>query len=314
VWLAQGDQILARAQARVGVRDTARTGLSVHLRAALRALIASVIEEAKRTPASRHPSCVIAAGMITSSLGLAEIPHIPVPAGCVELAAATRRYDFLEVTELPVLLVPGVRSGPRRCDQETVGSLDLMRGEETLCAGLVALGLAEQPGIVLNLGSHWKAIQIAADGRVSASMTSLAGEMIHAAQTSTILASAVSEQRPAALDHQWVKAGMREQRRSGLARALFCVRLLEQASDTTPAERLAFLIGAFLASDLDALIQNGIMTQHTPVAITGSSVLAEAWQRALAEAAVPAVALKEDDTERALLAGLRSILNRNMLA
>ncbi|MGH9937333.1 MAG: 2-dehydro-3-deoxygalactonokinase, partial [Blastocatellia bacterium] len=133
VWLTVGDQVVARAQTGVGIRDTARDGSSERLRGALRELINQVRGAARNQGCARSPECVIAAGMITSPLGLVEVPHVTAPAGLNDLAAATRQYDFPEVTDLPVLLIPGVRSGPRRCDQETVGTTDVMRGEETLC-------------------------------------------------------------------------------------------------------------------------------------------------------------------------------------
>jgi 2-dehydro-3-deoxygalactonokinase len=308
VWLAQGDRILARARAQVGVRDTARTGSHVLLRETLRSLIASVIQDAGQTQPNSRPSCVIAAGMITSSLGLAEVPHIPAPAGLAELAAATRRFDFPDVTDLPVLLVPGVRTGPSQGDRESLVESDLMRGEETLCMGLIALGLARKSGVVLNLGSHWKAVQIDDAGRVCGSITSMAGELIHAAQTSTILATALPTERPAAYDDAWIEAGMREQRRSGLSRAHFCVRLLEQGGGSTSADRLAFLVGAFLAVDLDGLLVRGAITSQTPVTIVGGGALAEAWERALIRASVPARAIPDNDIERAALVGMRGIL------
>src|SRR5262245_29148105 len=87
-WLTIGDQIVARAQAGVGVRDTARDGSSSRLRTALRELINQVRDEARSRGCAQSPECVIAAGMITSPLGLAEVPHVEAPAGLTDLAAA----------------------------------------------------------------------------------------------------------------------------------------------------------------------------------------------------------------------------------
>ncbi len=57
------------------------------------------------------------------------------------------------------------------------------------------LGLAaSRPGqalTVLNLGSHWKAIQVSESGQITRSWTTLSGELLHAIMTQTILASAV---------------------------------------------------------------------------------------------------------------------------
>src|SRR5262245_20772079 len=131
--------------------------------------------------------------MITSPLGLAEVPHVPTPAGLNDLAAATRRYSFSEITDLPILLIPGARSGPRQCGQENVGTTDVMRGEETLLIGLHALGLIAPRSTLLNLGSHWKVIEFDARARIASSVTSMTGELIHTAQTQTILAGSVPQ-------------------------------------------------------------------------------------------------------------------------
>src|SRR5215475_2444052 len=279
VWLTVGDQVVARAQAGVGVRDTARDGSSARLRNALRELINQVQGAALNRGCGQSPECVIAAGMITSPLGLAEIPHVTAPAGLNDLAAATGPHSFPEITGLPILLIPGVRSGPRSCDQDTAGTTDVMRGEETLVVGLAALGLLKPRSTLLNLGSHWKLIKLDPDARIESSVTSMTGELIHTAQTQTILASSVPPTRPTMIDRTWLDAGMREQRRSGLARALFCVRLLEQGSESSAEQRLSFLIGAFLASDMDALVSRGLFDSES-VVITGGGVIAEAWRNA----------------------------------
>jgi 2-dehydro-3-deoxygalactonokinase len=304
VWLTVGDQAPARVRAGVGVRDTARDGSSERLRAALRELIDQV-----RQGFEQSPQCVIAAGMITSPLGLAEVPHVQTPAGLNELAAATRRYSFPDITDLPIILIPGARSGPRRCDPETAGTTDVMRGEETLLIGLHALGLIAPQSTLLNLGSHWKAIEFDQDARIASSLTSMTGELIHTAQTQTILASSVPQTRPNMIDQTWLEAGMREQRHSGLARALFCVRLLEQGSDGSAEQRLSFLIGAFLASDMDAMLSRGVFDSDRAVVITGGGVIADTWRGALAQNSIRAITLDDSEVENAMLAGLRRIFS-----
>jgi 2-dehydro-3-deoxygalactonokinase len=304
VWLTSGDRVIARARAAVGVRDTARDGSSKRLREALSELIHQVWRDQ-----DGEPECVIAAGMITSPLGLAEVPHVPTPAGLTELAAATRRFSFPEITDLPIMLVPGARSGPLRCELETAGTTDVMRGEETLLIGLHALGLLAPRSILLNLGSHWKVIEFDERARIASSVTSMTGEMIHTAQTQTILAGSVPQERPSAIDQTWLEAGMREQRRSGLARALFCVRLLEQGSDGSAEQRLSFLIGAFLASDMDAMLSRGAFDSNRAVVIAGGGVIADAWRGALAQYSIQASTLDDSEIENATLTGLRSVFS-----
>jgi 2-keto-3-deoxy-galactonokinase len=183
-----------------------------------------------------------------------------------------------------------------------------MRGEETLCIGLSSLGLVDPPAVLLSLGSHWKAIKIDASGRIAASITTLSGELIHSAQTQTVLATSVTNERPDRVDAQWMQAGMREQRRSGLPRALFCVRLLDLAGEGTAADRLAFMLGAFIAADLDLFMARGMFAYNTQAVIAGSPALAAAWHRALAATSIGAIALAPDEVDEALRAGLRAIL------
>ncbi|MFN7928463.1 MAG: 2-dehydro-3-deoxygalactonokinase [Blastocatellia bacterium] len=303
VWLMHGEEIRAHASTMVGVRDSARDGSTTRLQAALRDLLLEV-------QAQESASCVVAAGMITSALGLAEVPHLPAPAGLPELAAATQTWQFPAVTPLPVLLVPGVRSGAAECDFNSVANVDVMRGEETLCAGLMELGLAEPPCTVLNLGSHWKAIQLDAARRIAASVTSLTGELIYTTQTQTILASAVPHERPATIAPEWAAAGMREQRQSGLARALFCVRLLEQKGHCTPNERLAYLIGAYIAEDFDGLQKHGLLPAGQSVLLTSGGVIAETWAQLLTENAMQARIVRQEESEQAVLTGLRAVLQQ----
>jgi 2-dehydro-3-deoxygalactonokinase len=307
VWLADNNQVLARATAAVGVRDTARDGSPARLHNALRDLIADVCAEAASRDTNCIPSCVVAAGMITSSLGLVEVPHLPAPAGLAELSAAIHTCRFPEITRLPILLIPGVRTGPNRCTLETVGSADMIRGEESLCMGLLASGRLNAGSKLLNLGSHWKVISLDDRSRIVSSVTSLSGELIHATQTQTILASALPSERPTLLDKEWLDAGMRQQRQSGLTRTLFCVRSLEQRCDGGPEERYAYLIGAFLSAELDDLRTSGVLADDIRVTISGAGVLAEAWRYALEQISMPAFVLSEEEIEEGLLTGLQSI-------
>jgi 2-keto-3-deoxy-galactonokinase len=106
----------------------------------------------------------------------------------------------------------------------------------------------------------------------------------------------------------WLEAGMTEQRHSGLSRALFGVRLLELQRAGTAEDRFAFLVGAFIATDLDALVARGVFARDARVVICGHAAIAEAWAYALKNASRTAVVVPEEDTEQAFLAGLNQIL------
>ncbi|HJW99813.1 MAG TPA: 2-dehydro-3-deoxygalactonokinase [Terriglobales bacterium] len=307
VWLLQRDRVVGCASQPIGIRDAAR-GDAERLRNCLRELIADVCAQGRRASEPCTPTHVAAAGMITSSLGLAEVPHIHPPAGLEELTAAARWHRFGNVTDLPILLVPGLRSSVMQPSVESIHAVDVMRGEETLCAGLIAVGIVSPPAVVLNLGSHWKAIRLGKDGKIQSSVTSLSGELMHVTQEHTILASSLPSGRPQSLSMEWMEAGMREQRLSGLARALFCVRLLQLENQGTPEDRSAFMAGAFIASDLDAFLSGSVIEPGMHVALVGNSALVESWQKALSSARVTSTVTTQQQAEAALLEALRRIL------
>jgi 2-dehydro-3-deoxygalactonokinase len=323
VWLVDGGRIVARNHRRAGVRDSARDGTRARLYSALRELIDDMRSQANEVSTLPKPQCVVAAGMSSSRLGLAEVPHVFAPAGSRELAQASQWIELPRVTGLPILLIPGVRSGPAgrggwrklpTCANnglDAIGETDVMRGEETLCIGLVSLGLIEPPAVVLNLGSHWKAIQIDVQGRIASSITTLSGELIHAVQTQTILAGSVFGGRPDRINQQWMEQGMLEQRRSGLPRALFCARLFELAGHGTPEDRLAFVIGAFIAADIDLFVRRGLLCHDTRLLVSGSTALAHAWATALTPISILANVLLPDQVDNAFVAGLTAIMQQS---
>jgi len=301
VWLLCGNQIVASERKGIGVKVSANEGSTDSVISVLQSMISEV---ATHSAHEHQPDCIAAAGMITSSLGLQEIPHVRAPAGLTELAEAAQWHRFPEISGLPFLLVPGVRTAT-----ESDSTVDVMRGEETLSLGLVALGLVDLPGVVLNLGSHWKAIELDRGGCICSSVTSLSGELSDAVRNQTVLASSLPQKFPPEFAWDWVERGMNEARKTNLSQALFRIRLLELDNEGSAAERLAFLFGAFVATDLDALLARGSLSGKQ-IVLNGHSAVVESWSRALEQKSVRTSILSADDTERAFLTGLQQVVNR----
>jgi 2-keto-3-deoxy-galactonokinase len=72
---------------------------------------------------------------------------------------------------------------------------------------------------------------------------------------------------------------------------------------------LSFLIGAFLASDMDAMLSRGAFNSNRAVVIAGGGVIAEAWRGALAQHSIQASMLDDSEIENATLTGLRSVFS-----
>lgn len=304
-YLVADGRIVARARESVGIRDAATKGDSTVLHAPLRRLIAT-LATAQEATAYPPPTTIIAAGMITSELGLRAVPHRPAPVGVDDLAAALQTHHDPAITDLPILLVPGVRSGPLKLPVERIGEADVMRGEETLCVGLLEQQILCPGSVLLNLGSHWKSICIDEAGRIGGSRTTLSGELLQAARTHTLLASALPADWPEELDANWARAGVHEAIASGLEHALFCVRLLEQRSDGTPWDRFAFLAGAFVGSALPHLIA-ALPAQATVVLASGGGV-GEIFVQALREEGIAVRRLSPARVEAALVQGLSRLI------
>jgi 2-dehydro-3-deoxygalactonokinase len=299
-WLLHGEHVLARREVPVGARDTARDRSDARLRAALRTAVGGLLRERPREVPP--PARIVAAGMITSAQGLVEVPHVAAPASLADVAAGAREETVSDVSELPFLFVPGVRT------PAAGATPDVMRGEETLCLGLLQQGRLSKGASLLTIGSHWKLVATDGDARVAGSVTSLSGEMVQAVRTQTILASALPEGLLADADAEFLRAGMAEARRAGLPRALFAVRLREMDGAGTPEQRLAFLLGAFVAADLDGLRASGALRAGSEVAVAGDEKFGGAWTRALGREGHAVRRLAAEDVEAGFLAGLRAIV------
>jgi 2-dehydro-3-deoxygalactonokinase len=287
--------VRARAVVPVGVRDAAIAGSTAPVRDAVRRLITEL-------SATGAPAAVVGAGMITSALGIREVPHVAAPVRIEDLARHVVTFTDPDLCQVPIWLVPGVR-----CDGPTILDTDVMRGEETLVAGLLASGLAGPGTGVLNAGSHWKWIQIDGDGRIASSRTSLGGEVVHAVATTTVLKAALPEGPLRVVDEGWLIRGAEAAQAEGLLRAMFAVRLLQLQDRTTPEERHAYLVGATIAADVQALISRGLLATGGGIVVTGPERMAAAWARILAWAGVAARPLTDDQVEASFLAGISAL-------
>jgi 2-dehydro-3-deoxygalactonokinase len=218
---------------------------------------------------------VVMFGMITSELGLEEIPHLSAPAGPSELAVGMvrRSYDDLPA---PAYLVPGVRCG------DDFRGADFMRGEETEVAGLLSLAEAPPPLLYISPGSHTKFVAVDADGRISWSMTTLSGELLWALHQETILAELVDPGKDLE-DPSMVEEGARFVEEGGLGRTLFAARLLNRIQDASAGACSDFVHGAVAMGDLASLRNalKGHETASARVALGGKGALAGAYRHLL---------------------------------
>ena len=244
--LWDGARVAWSGSVAAGARDTAIDGAPTAIRAAIADLLARVTAETEARPAA-----VVCSGMITSNLGLHEVPHLRAPAGPRDLAAGIVRVAFPDLGELA--FVPGVKTQPGELTLGTLASGDVLRGEEAEIAGLRARLDLRGPVTFLHFGSHHKAIDVDGEGRITASRSAITGELLAAVGAHTILKSSVVPLEELALDPAAALAGADAALAEGLGRSLFLVRVGEQLG-RQPRERMtSYLLGALATLDLPLL-------------------------------------------------------------
>jgi 2-dehydro-3-deoxygalactonokinase len=234
-----------------------------------------VIEEALRRAFDRgvidsptpRPDAVIAAGMLSSEVGLFAVPHVEAPAGLDDLARAVRVVPLAEVSGIPIRFIPGIRTRPGP-GPDGWTQADLMRGEEAETFGAVSfletlgridLSGQDLPPAFIWPGSHTKLVEIDRESRIVRSTTSLAGELMQAIWNHTLIAASLPREWPEQLDRDAAEAGRRAAERHGLGRAAFLNRIAAVTEALDPRERASFWIGAVAADDAMHLARHPIL-------------------------------------------------------
>lgn len=247
------DQIIASAEKKVGVRDTSITGSADTLRNGLTELFFELMETAQIDP--KNVRFAIASGMITSEIGLLELPHLVAPVGVEELSGQICKCTDPAVLPLPcpVYFVRGIRNHYREdarvadlCD------IDFMRGEEVQCVGILAQLKPELPCTIVVLSSHTKIIYCNESGQIVLSKTTLSGQLREALIASTNIGASLadrSEETPSDdADAALIDTAYACVTRDGLTRSLLMPRFMQVLLKTSAHQRRIFT-DALIASD-----------------------------------------------------------------
>ncbi|MGE3822447.1 MAG: 2-dehydro-3-deoxygalactonokinase, partial [Isosphaeraceae bacterium] len=269
-------QIVATARRSVGVRDSVLSTRSSPLGEAARDAIGEVLQHGGGV----SPDAIVASGMLSSEVGLAAIPHVPAPAGIEELASAAREVTLSEISERPILFIPGVRT-PAAPGVDGWAAADVMRGEECETFGALTMERLVGPIVFLWPGSHTKLVEVDAAGRIARSTTSLAGEITSALAGHTLIAASLPDALPESPDPDAAAAGLRLGASEGLGRSAFLVRLAALGDVMTPERRGAFWVGAVVGGDAAHLARHPILSGGLPLVVGGREPLRGLYARAL---------------------------------
>ena len=187
---------------------------------------------------------ILASGMITSELGLVNLPHITAPVGIKELHNSLYETTIAEISPIPFVFVPGVKylcESPERSD--------IMRGEET-----EFIGLFRGEGIYILPGSHSKIIIADTDQKIIEFETTLTGELISSLCQHTILKDSLSLKNTK-LNLEFLLKGYDVCKENGINASLFKVRILDKLFTQNKSELYSFFMGVILCDEIEQILR-----------------------------------------------------------
>lgn len=254
---------------------------------------------------------MLCSGMITSEIGLIDIPHRIAPVGVGELAAHAQEVSMPEILPAPIIFIPGIKNKVDHPSADSLGEMDFMRGEETQVFGAIELYGIEVPVTFVFLSSHTKLVDVDEKHRITRSFTTLSGQIFNAFRFQTLLASSIPEKDPTSVHEESLFRGIRAGLRDGILRAALMVRFMDTLIQTAPEERFSFLEGIIIASDIQA-IKNNYPFMRKRVVILGHRPRSDAYRVAFKEFLDPSlecIYLGEESMDRVALHGALTIAN-----
>lgn len=211
---------------------------------------------------------VLACGMVGSRNGWLEVPYLDTPTSVDRLAGA---LSALDASGRTLHLVPGLRDPARP---------DVMRGEETQVAGVVAQSPeVARHGCLLLPGTHSKWVSLR-DGVVSGFATVMTGELFGLLTQHSILGAQLP---PAIDDDHAFRRGVSMARDSGAAGALsrvFSARTLMLDGVLAPSSVSDYLSGLLIGDEMRIAVAAGWADPSSSVHMVGEGALCDRYLKA----------------------------------
>jgi len=248
-------QTIAMGKRKVGVTDTTVSGYDV-FQHGLTELFYETVERAGLQ--TSDISFLVAFGMITSELGLLEVPHLWAPAGMHDLVQNIKvvRDPRIFPPDVPVVFVRGIKNRyGEEVSLEDIRSLDFLRGEETQIMGFLHNNPdLKPPFTVVVFSSHTKYVRVEADGSISGSMTTLSGQVFEAIASRSAVAKSVSGVGTLEFDPATADLAREAVRSSGFLRAVLMPRFIDVLVKLPAAQNRLFLTAAIVAEDMESML------------------------------------------------------------
>lgn len=267
-----GDWVIADSESDEGVATVApaggRLGSATRARAFFAVLRPHLVRLSASTGLDYSKVPLVVSGMISSTLGVCELPYAQVPFRLDGTDLRIERYGPGPDWPVQTLLISGVRT-----------AIDVMRGEETQVIGWATghVCLPSQTVVILP-GTHSKHLEV--DGaQVNGFVTYMTGEFFSLLAEHGVLAGTVARRtgRMSASGHAQFAAGVRTGARENLLHASFLVRTRALLSGASASDNRNFLSGLLIGKELAALA--GSTVPH--IDIVADAPIDRLYERAL---------------------------------
>lgn len=267
LWTANGQILTQRSQA-IGAKTSAINGSNQAWKKSIHNMIESMLTEC--AVSDNAIQGVYMSGMLTSDLGILEVPHLTAPVCMKNYQDYLIRVHLPEVFSKEIVLIPGIKN--RLSNSESLDSLrrfDIMRGEETETYALIEQYGAGQNTIYILPGSHNKYVFVDKNSTILATSTTLSGELLNSIVNDTIVASSIDHGFPT-MEHynlEMIQYGCEMHRKEGIGRALFLTRLFDRFGKQSKYNLQNYVLGVVLESDLSALHNAAFFEDTTNIRI-----------------------------------------------
>lgn len=271
-------KLIASAREETGVHQTAIDGTNARLKQAVKNCLEALLRQAGL--GYEAVGMILASGMITSNLGLVELPHVAAPAGAEELARGSRLVLLEEICPVPIRFIPGVKNQAGAVGLENFEAMDMMRGEEVEALAIVNSRPRREPCLLVLPGSHTKFVDVDEGGRITGCLTTITGELLECLTCHTVIADAVGRRFADAehYDRELLLRGFQVSSEVGMSRGAFAARILNQFAQKDKMKMASFLLGVALAEDVRALRHSTALKvdSNATVIVSGKNPLRQA--------------------------------------
>ena len=295
--LYQEHEVVCEARRKVGTRNTAFDGHNGKLKEGLRECVEEILQTANLRP--DQVEAIVSSGTLSSDVGIYRVPHIPLPVGIRESAAAAKMVMLPEITSIPILFIPGEKSLPDEGETDDVRIVELvdsMSGEECEMYGLREVMGLEGPFAMTLPGSYNKSFEVDADGVIRSMYTGMCGEFIAAMSEHTLLRHSLSDPVLQTLLPEKLIFGYEYAKTHGISPSIIKTRNVQLWHNWTRDEAANFFVGAILADDIRNVLR--IVREDVPLIVGGGDPLRTVFATLLRHEGVKNMIVVSDEQAR----------------